>query len=244
VDSSQHRCPADSTERLWLVMSESVGEASKTVSELESYPGADAVVEARVESSKMTENGAEQNASNDAANGVEVSKLTSVFLSFQIASRPFTEWFNVLTVHKSGDTACHHLEGRKMTATDAAPQKSGDTASRVGVSIIMSSMKIRLAFQHSQINTRFCFFLFFNGRAENSQKSPPDWGRLKYANLSSDIVTRLFNSPCMEFYAFLLRDYSMKCQIGYLIIILTSSILILRSTSRHFTRWRSLSWLN
>jgi len=36
----------------------------------------------------------------------------------------------------------------------------------------------------------------------------------------------------------------MKCQIGYLIIILTSSILILRSTSRHFTRWRSRSWLN
>ena len=63
----------------WLVMSESDGEASKTVSELESYPGTDAVVEARVESSRMTKNGAEQNASNDSANGVEVSKLTSVF---------------------------------------------------------------------------------------------------------------------------------------------------------------------
>jgi len=42
---------------------------------------------------------------------------------------------------------------------------------------------------------------------------------------------------------FFLRNYSMKCQIGCLIIILTSSILILQSTSRHLTRWRSRSWL-
>jgi len=48
VDSTQRRCPVDSAERLWLVMSESYGEASKTVSELESYPGTDAVVEARI----------------------------------------------------------------------------------------------------------------------------------------------------------------------------------------------------
>jgi len=115
-----------------------------------------------------------------AANGVEVSKLTLVFLSLQIASRPFTEWFNVLTMHKSGDTACHRLEGSKMTATDAAPQESGDTASGAGVSIITSSMKTLLASQRSLINTRFCFFLFFYGSAENSQKNPPDWGRLEY----------------------------------------------------------------
>jgi len=184
ADSTQRHCPVDSAERLWLVMSASDVEASKTdasktVSELELYPGADAVVEARVKSIKMTKNGEEQSASNDAANGVEVSKLTSVFLSFQIASQPCTEWFNVLTMHKSGDTACHRLEGSKMTATDAAPQESGDTTSGAGVSIITSSMKIRLANQHSLINTRFCFFLFFNGSAENSQKSPPDWGRLE-----------------------------------------------------------------
>ena len=49
VDSTQRRWPVDSAKRLWLVMSESYGEASKTVSELESYPGTDAVVEARVE---------------------------------------------------------------------------------------------------------------------------------------------------------------------------------------------------
>jgi len=35
----------------------------------------------------------------------------------------------------------------------------------------------------------------------------------------------------------------MKCQICCLIIILTSWILILRSTPRHLTRWRSQSWL-
>jgi hypothetical protein len=213
-------------------MSASDVEASKTVLELESYPGADAVVEARVESSNMTKNGEEQNASNDTANGVEVSKLTSVFLSFQITSRPFTGWFNVLTMHKSGDTAYHRLKGSKMTATDAVPQESGDTASGAGVSITMSSMKIRLAFQHSLINTRFFLSLFFNGSAENSQKSPPHWGRLEYAIFSTGIVTRHVYSLCMEFYAFFLRDYSMKCQIGYLIIILTLSILILRSTSR------------
>jgi len=36
----------------------------------------------------------------------------------------------------------------------------------------------------------------------------------------------------------------MKCPIVYLIILLTSSIYVLRSTLRHFTRWRSRSWLN
>jgi len=40
------------------------------------------------------------------------------------------------------------------------------------------------------------------------------------------------------------NGHQQKCQIGCLIIILTLSILILRSTSRHFTRWRSRSWLN
>jgi len=50
------------------------------------------------------------------------------------------------------------VEPGKTTATDAAPQESGDTASGAGVSIITSSMKIRLAFQRSLINTRFCFF--------------------------------------------------------------------------------------
>jgi len=86
----------------------------------------------------------------------------------------------------------------KMTATDVAPQESGDTTSGAGVSIITSSMKTLLASQHSLINTRFCFFLFFNGSAENSQKSPPDWGRLEYAIFLTNIVTKHANSPCVE----------------------------------------------
>jgi len=70
----------------------------------------------------------------------------------------------------------------KTTATDAAPQESrgSDTTSGAGVSIITSSMKTRLASQRSLVNTRLCFFLFFNGNAENSPKSPPNWGRLEY----------------------------------------------------------------
>jgi len=127
-------------------MSESEGEASKTVSELELYPGTDTVVETRVESSRMTKNSEDQSASSGATNGVEVTKLTSAFMSFQIASRPFTELFNVLTVQKNSDTACRRLETDKMTVTDAAPQDGGDMASGTGVSIITSSMNTRLAF--------------------------------------------------------------------------------------------------
>jgi len=91
VDSTQRRCPVDSAERLWLTMSESDSEASKTDPELELYPDTDTVVEGRVESRKVTKNGAAQNASNGDTHGVEVSKLTSAFMSFQIAPRPFTE---------------------------------------------------------------------------------------------------------------------------------------------------------
>jgi len=179
-------------------MSGSDGEASKTDPEMELYPGTDTVVEGRVESRKMTENGAEQNASNGDSHGVEVSKLTSALVSFQIASRPFTEWFNVVTIQESGDTAFHRLEGKRMTATDAAPQECGNTASGVGVSIITSSMKTRLASQRSLVNTRFLFFLFFNGSAENFQKSPPDWGRLEYAIFPTNILTRHVYCPCVE----------------------------------------------
>ena len=67
-------------------------------------------METRVESSKMTKISEDQNASSGATNGVEVTKLTSAFMSFQIASRPFTEWFNVLTMQKSSDTAFRRLE--------------------------------------------------------------------------------------------------------------------------------------
>ena len=91
MDSTQRRCPVDSAERLWLTMSESDSEASKTDPELELYPDTDTVVEGRVESRKVTKNGAAQNASNGDTHEVEVSKLTSAFMSFQIASRPFTE---------------------------------------------------------------------------------------------------------------------------------------------------------
>jgi len=131
------------------------------------------------------------------ANGVEVTKLTSAFMSFQIASRPFTECFNVLTMQKSGDTACRRLDASKMTATDVASQDGGDTASRAGVSIITSSMKTRLAFQHSLINTRFFLSLFGDCSAEHSQKSLPDWERLEYAIFSADIVTRHVYCPCV-----------------------------------------------
>jgi len=58
VDSTQRRCPVDSAERLWLTMSESDSEASKTDPELELYPDTDTVVEGRVESRKVTKNGA------------------------------------------------------------------------------------------------------------------------------------------------------------------------------------------
>lgn len=91
VDSKQRRCPVDLAKRLWLAMSESDSEVSKTVPELVLYTGTDVDVEATVESNKMTKNGAEHNASSGAANGVGVSKLTSAFMSFQITFRPFTE---------------------------------------------------------------------------------------------------------------------------------------------------------
>jgi len=48
MDSTQRCCPVDTAERLWLAMSESDGEASKTDPELELYPGTDTVVEGRV----------------------------------------------------------------------------------------------------------------------------------------------------------------------------------------------------
>ena len=68
------------------------------------------------------------------------------------------------------------FEPGKTTATDAVPQESGDTESGAGVSIITSSMKTLLVSQRSLVNTRFCFCLFLNGSAENSQKNPPHWG--------------------------------------------------------------------
>ena len=139
-------------------------------------------------------------------------------------------------MQKSGDTACRRLEASKLTATDAASQDGGDTASGAGISIITSLKKTHLAFQHSLVKTRFFLSLFCDGSAENSHKSPPDWERLEYEIISTDIVTRHVYCPCVEFYALFLRYYSLKCQIGYLIIILTSSISILRSTSRHLTR--------
>ena len=134
--------------------------------------------------------------------GVEVSKLTSALVSFQITSRTFTEWFNVLAMQKSGDTSCRHLEGSKMTATDALSQESGNTASGTGISIITSSMKTRLALQRWLINTRFFLSMFCDGSAKNSQKSPPHWGRLEYAIFSTDILTRHVYCPCTEFNVF------------------------------------------
>ena len=57
----------DSAGRLWLAVRKSNGEAPRAALGLMLYSGAEAAVEARVESSKMTENGAEQNASSGAA---------------------------------------------------------------------------------------------------------------------------------------------------------------------------------
>ena len=59
-------------------------------------------------------------------------------------------------------------------------------------------MKTLLVSQRLLVNTRFCFFLIFNSSAENSQKDPPDWGRLEYVIFSTDIVTRHVYSPCVE----------------------------------------------
>jgi len=86
VDSVERCWLVDSAERLWLAVTESNRESPKTAPELTFYSDAETVVEARVESSKMTENCAEQNASSGAATGVEVSKLTSAFMPFQIKS--------------------------------------------------------------------------------------------------------------------------------------------------------------
>jgi hypothetical protein len=105
VDSVERCWLVDSAERLWLAVTESNRESPKTAPELTFYSDAETVVEARVESSKMTENCAEQNASSVAATGVEVSKLTSAFMPFQIKSRPSAGWFSIFTMQKSGDTA-------------------------------------------------------------------------------------------------------------------------------------------
>jgi len=60
-------------ERLWLAVSHRNGEAPKVAPGLTWYSGAEVAVEARVESSKMTENSAEKNASSSDATGVAAS---------------------------------------------------------------------------------------------------------------------------------------------------------------------------
>jgi len=90
------------------------------------------------------------------------------------------------------------VEPVKTTATDTVSQESADTSSGQGVSIITSSMKTLLVSQRSLVNMRFCFFLFFNSSAENSEKNPPDWGRLEYVVFPTDIVTKHVYSPCVE----------------------------------------------
>jgi len=59
-------------------------------------------------------------------------------------------------------------------------------------------MKTLFASQRSLVNTRFSHFLFVYGSAENSKKSPPDWGRLKYAVFPTNILTRHVYCPCVE----------------------------------------------
>ena len=73
VDSTECHCLVDSAERLWLAVSDSNCEAPKAAPGLTWYSGAEAAVEARVESSKMTENSAEQNASSGTATGAAAS---------------------------------------------------------------------------------------------------------------------------------------------------------------------------
>ena len=158
VDSAECRSPMDSAGRLWLAVRESNGEAPKAAPGLMLYSGAEAAVEARVESSKMTENGAEQNASSGAATGVEVSKLTSVFMPFRFTSRPSAEWFHVLTV-----------------------QKSGDATSGAGAWIMTSPMGTLLAFRHSLVRTSSTCFNLLVFSAQISTKISPVWGRLDYA---------------------------------------------------------------
>jgi len=150
VDSAECRSPMDSAGRLWLAVRESNGEAPKAAPGLMLYSGAEAAVEARVESSKMTENGAEQNASSGAATEVEVSELTSVFVPFRFTSQPSTGWFHVLTV-----------------------QKSGDTTSGAGAWIMTSRMGTLLAFRHSLVRTISACFNLLVFSAQNSTKISP-----------------------------------------------------------------------
>jgi len=135
--NTSRRSRVDSAGRLWLTVRESNGEAPTAALGLILYYGAETAVEARAESSKMTKNCAEQNASSGAATEIEVSELTSAFMPFRFTSQPSAGWFHVLTV-----------------------QKSGDTTSGAGAWIMTSPMGTLLAFRHSLVRTTStCFNL-------------------------------------------------------------------------------------
>jgi len=98
---------------------------------------------------------------------------------------------------------------------------------------------------HFELNTKFCLSLFCDDSAENSPESAPDWGCMQFfqpISWQEMSTVHAWNFVC--FFSGTIR-WSMKCQIGYLIIILTSSILILRSTSRHLTRCEvEVGWIS
>ena len=82
-------------------------------------------------------------------------------------------------------------------------------------------------FRQSLVRTNSTRFNLLVYSAENSTKISPVWGRLDYG-----LFLRV-SLNCLSL---------MKCLIVYLIIVLTSSIYVLRSTLRHLTRWRSRIW--
>ena len=123
------------------------------------YAGAEAAVEARVESSKMTENSAEKNASSSDATGAAASSEEGGgwMRSTKVAN---------LTVELNKKTE----KGEEQNASScAATREAACNGKGAGW----------------QVSTRFFFSYCFQSSAENSPKSPPYWRRLEYAFFST-----------------------------------------------------------
>jgi len=136
-------------------VSDSNGEAPKAAPGLTWYSGAEAAVEARVESSKMTENSAEQNASSGTATRAAASSEEGAgwMWSTKVAN---------LTVESNNKTEKGAEQNANICAATREAVCNGKGAGW-------------------QVSTRLLFLYFFQSSAENSQKSPPYWGRLQYA---------------------------------------------------------------
>jgi len=150
VDSTECCCPVDSVERLWLAVSDSNGERPKTAPGLTWYSGAEAAAEARVESSKMTENSAEKNASSSDATGAAAS------------SEEGGGWM------RSTKVANLTVELNKKTEKGAEQNASSCAATREAACNGKGA--------GWQVSTRLFLCYFFQSSAENSHKIPPYWG--------------------------------------------------------------------